>query len=350
MHHLIRQSTYIIILSALLGFMRYLFLDDYKLFNSDNDTSTQPVQAELRNYLNDINNPESVDISIAKSIYDEKLGIFIDAREFVDFNEGHITGAINFPYESDLGHNKELLDSLFYADKTLIIYCSGEGCSLSEDLSNDLYENHNFYSIVYFEEGYPIWKEFNYPIKKGNENNVNDSMNKNFFTFIDYIIILSIILIVGFYFIDSCRCLIPILSRLILGFIFIYFSWDKILDPAVFAKLVVNYDIIPLDFINIGVLILPWLEFIIGVCLIFGIFTDTSIVISLSLLSLFVIMIFQAFLRGKSIDCGCLLSDISDISAHSKRLHMIQRIIQDICFMGYAVIVKYRSVFKGRND
>ena len=61
-------------------------------------------------------------------------------------------------------------------------------------------------------------------------------------------------------------------------------------------------------------------------------------------------MIFQAFLRGKSIDCGCLLSDISDMSAYNKRVHMIQRIIQDICFIGYAVIVKYRSVFKGRND
>ena len=160
---------------------------------------SQPVEIGLKNYLDSMDSAESIDISLAKSIYDQKLGVFIDAREFVDFNEGHITGAINFPYESDLGHNKELLDSLFYADKTLIIYCSGEGCSLSEDLSNDLYENHNFYSIVYFEEGYPIWKEFNYPIKKGNENNVNDSMNKDFFTFIDYIIILSIILIVGFY-------------------------------------------------------------------------------------------------------------------------------------------------------
>ena len=140
------------------------------------------------------------------------------------------------------------------------------------------------------------------------------------------------------------------ISRFILGFIFIYFSWDKIIDPVLFAKLVQNYDILPSNLINIGVLILPWIELIIGVCLILGVFLDTSALISLLLLFLFIIMIFQAFLRGKSIDCGCLLSDISEASAQNKRLHMIQRIIQDICFIGYAIIVKYRSLFKNKND
>ena len=144
--------------------------------------------------------------------------------------------------------------------------------------------------------------------------------------------------------------MIPIISRLILGFIFIYFSWDKIINPVLFAKLVENYDILPSDLINIGVLVLPWIELLIGICLILGVFIDTSALISLVLLSLFVIMIFQAFLRGKSIDCGCLLADISDASAQSKRVHMMQRIIQDICFIGYAIIVKYRSLFKSKND
>jgi len=333
-----------------LGFIRYFFLDDYKLFDTTTNISEQPIEGKIENYLNSIDSPESIRISVAKSIYDQNLGVFIDAREYIDFSEGHIKGAINLPYDPDRGYNKQLLDSLFYLDKTLIIYCSGEGCSLSEDLSYDLYENHNFYSVFYFEEGYPEWKELDYPIKEGNKENLNESVSKNFFTFIDYITIISIALIIGFYFIEPYKYLIPIISRFVLGFIFIYFSWDKIIDPALFAKLVLNYDIVPLNLINISVLVLPWIELIIGICLILGIFMDTAALISLSLLSLFIIMIFQAFLRGKSIDCGCLLSDISDMSAYNKRVHMIQRIIQDICFIGYAVIVKYRSVFKGRND
>ena len=87
----------------------------------------------------------------------------------------------------------------------------------------------------------------------------------------------------------------------------IYHSWINI-NKSLYMKyynlvaLILMSLLIPLDFINIGVLILPWLEFIIGVCLIFGIFTDTSIVISLSLLSLFIMMIFQIYLIIRKLD------------------------------------------------
>ena len=111
----------------------------------------------------------------------------------------------------------------------------------------------------------------------------------SFFVTVSKFISISIVFIIGFYFVDSYRYLIPVMSRLILGFIFIYFSWDKIVDPSLFAKLVKNYDIVPLDLVNISVLILPWIEFIIGLCLILGIFLDVSAIISLSLLLLFII-------------------------------------------------------------
>ena len=61
---------------------------------------------------------------------------------------------------------------------------------------------------------------------------------------------------------------------------------------------------------------------------------------------MFILMIGQAYLRGKSIDCGCLLSDLSDSSSSEKRLYMLKRIVQDICFIVYALIVKYRVRFK----
>ncbi len=350
MRNLAKQSIYIIILSVLLGFIRYSFLNEDKLFDTNSGAGNQFVEKDLEKYLNSLNDgPELTDISAVKTIYDQNLAVFIDAREYIDFNEGHIKGAINLPYNPDIEYNKQLLDSLFYLDKTLVIYCSGEGCSLSEDLSYDLYENHNFYSIIYFEEGYPKWKDLEYPIRKGVQDDADKSISKNFFTFIDYIIIVSIVLMIGFYSIPAYRYLVPIISRLLLGFIFIYFSWDKIIDPVLFANLVQNYDMLPSNLISIGVLVLPWIEFIIGVCLILGVFLDISALISMLLLSLFVIMIFQAFLRGKSIDCGCLLSDVSEASAQNKRVHMIQRIIQDICFIGYAIIVKYRSIFKSKN-
>ena len=38
-------------------------------------------------------------------------------------------------------------------------------------------------------------------------------------------------MIFALYFSDTYKSFIPIISRFILGFIFVYFSWDKILDP-----------------------------------------------------------------------------------------------------------------------
>ena len=102
----------------------------------------------------------------------------------------------------------------------------------------------------------------------------------------------------------------------------------------------------PFGFEDLVALILPFIEFFIGIFLILGIFVDISATISLGLLFMFVLMIGQAYLRGKSIDCGCLLSDLSDTSSSEKRMHMIKRIIQDICFILYALIVKYRVIFK----
>ena len=350
MYSLVKQISYIVILSIVLALIRYSFLDDYTILDFRDSEQNKSKNIELNQTLNDMSSPESINISMAKLIYDQNIGIFIDAREFLDFKQGHIKGALNLPYSPDSDYDKVFLDSLLYADKIIVTYCSGEGCSLSEDLSYDLYENHNLYSVFYFEEGYPYWEELEYPIKKGSDRDISDVEDKTFLTFIDYIVILSICFIISFYFTDSYRYLIPIISRLILGFIFIYFSWDKILSPDSFAKLIVNYDILPVSLINIGALILPWLEFIIGVCLILGVFLDISAIISTSLLLFFILMIFQALLRGKSIDCGCLLSDINDLSANNKKMHMIQRIIQDICFIGYAVIVKYRVIFRRVND
>ncbi|MBI44646.1 MAG: hypothetical protein CMG66_00580 [Candidatus Marinimicrobia bacterium] len=350
MYSLVKQTSYIIILSVLLALGRYSLLDDYNIFESKKSSLDNSENIELNQILDDMSSPESIDISMAKSIYDQDIGIFIDARESIDFAEGHIEGSLNLPYSSESDYSKEFLDSLLYADKIIITYCSGEGCSLSEDLSYDLYENYNLYSVFYFEEGYPDWEKLNYPIKKGYNNETFDIEGETFFTFIDYIIILSICFIICFYFTHNYKYLIPIISRLILGFIFIYFSWDKILSPDSFAKLIVNYDMLPISLIKIGALILPWLEFIIGVCLILGVVLDTSATISISLLLLFILMISQALLRGKSIDCGCLLSDINDLSASNKRMHMIQRIIQDICFIAYAIIVKYRAIFRRVND
>ena len=349
MNNIVKQTLYIIILSIFLGFFRYLFLDEYPLFESKPKKITENNINTYDNHFLELSSPEIIDFKTAKSIYDDNYAVFIDSREKSDFIEGHIKDAINIPFSAEDDYNFSLLDSLYNLDKLLIIYCSGHGCSLSEDLTYYLYEEIGIQSIAYFEEGFPEWKENNYPIKKGLLNDI-EKEKKPLFNSIDYLIIFTFILIVGFYLSSSYKFMVPVISRIVLGSIFIYFSIDKIQNPELFVEVTKNYDIIPLGLENIGALILPFLEFIIGFCLILGVFITSANLLVLSLLIFFIFMISTAYIRGKSIDCGCLLSDLSDSSAVEKRIYMLKRIVQDICFIVLSIIVKYGYRIKKNND
>ena len=122
-----------------------------------------------------------------------------------------------------------------------------------------------------------------------------------------------------------------LIIRVILGCIFIYGSYDKILDPGKFARDIANYHIIPLGFENSIAIILPWLELLIGLGLIAGIMVDGSAVISGGLLMIFIVLILQAILRGFNIECGCGLKE-GEMVGWSK-------ILENIVFLGASYLV-----------
>ena len=127
------------------------------------------------------------------------------------------------------------------------------------------------------------------------------------------------------YLILSIRCL--------LGLVFIYASYDKILDPEKFARDIANYHIIPFGLENSIAIILPWLELLIGMGIILGIFLDGSVVLSGSFLILFIFMIFQAMMRGFNIECGCGLKEGEMVGW--------PKILENIVFLGASYIVFY---------
>ena len=96
-----------------------------------------------------------------------------------------------------------------------------------------------------------------------------------------------------------------------MGLVFIYASYSKILDPVSFSSNIHNYGVTPLYLENILALVIPLIEFIVGFCLITGIKYKASLDISIYMMVLFILLISQAYLRGKSIDCGCFLNEIS---------------------------------------
>ena len=131
--------------------------------------------------------------------------------------------------------------------------------------------------------------------------------------------------------------------RIVMGIVFIYASYDKILDPITFSQNIHNYGVTPLFIENIIALTLPWVELFIGMGLIFKFKYEASLDISIVLMVSFILLIAQAYLRGKSIDCGCFLNEISSEEAATKRFEMLKRIGEDFIFLILLLLLKYRT-------
>jgi cation diffusion facilitator family transporter len=97
--------------------------------------------------------------------------------------------------------------------------------------------------------------------------------------------------------------------RVVLGGVFLYASYDKILNPQAFAQAVYNYQILPEAAVNLTALALPWLELLLGLCLVFAFWLPGATAASTALLSIFIgAMVFNQ-VRGLDIHCGCFSTD-----------------------------------------
>ena len=149
--------------------------------------------------------------------------------------------------------------------------------------------------------------------------------------------------ILNMHFIRSLN--LPFIFRLILGIIFIYASYDKILDPAGFSKNIHNFHVTPIVVENLAALIIPWLELIIGVFLIFGLFLEGTTSIIIALLVFFIIILSQAVFRGIDIHCGCFKTE-ADAGTTDLRIELIKHIFEDIIFLGMAFMIKFKDKLK----
>ena len=135
---------------------------------------------------------------------------------------------------------------------------------------------------------------------------------------------------------------LPLIFRVILGIIFIYASYDKILDPAGFSKNIHNFHVTPIAVENLAALIIPWMELIIGVFLIFGVFLEGSTSITIGLYIFFIIILSQAVFRGIDVHCGCFKTE-ADVGVTDLRFELIKRIVEDFVLLGMAVIIQMRN-------
>ncbi len=93
---------------------------------------------------------------------------FIDARPQIDYESGHIAGAINVPFHSPQAHFAELPK-----DKWLISYCE---CPNSEALqvANALTKEGGFTKVKYIAEGLAAWRDYGRELVEGPEAGTGD--------------------------------------------------------------------------------------------------------------------------------------------------------------------------------
>jgi len=96
-----------------------------------------------------------------------------------------------------------------------------------------------------------------------------------------------------------------LIVRLALGGLLLYASVGKVTHAEVFATALSNYRMLPSEMIFLGSLAMPWLELLIGLLLITGIWKSTSAFMTAVLFLVFTLAVAQAMVRGIDISCGC---------------------------------------------
>jgi len=94
--------------------------------------------------------------------------------------------------------------------------------------------------------------------------------------------------------------------RLVLGLVFVAASLPKIADPAAFARIVYQWQILPPVPANVVAVVLPWVELLAGALLVAGVWKrDAALIVAFLLLGF---LAAAAFVLAHGIDvenCGC---------------------------------------------
>ena len=246
--------------------------------------------------------------------------LWIDARSPELFKEGHIQGAeLLHLYEKN--EYLPLVEARIVESQpvALVIYCRGKDCTDSHHLAQDLSEI-GYENLFVYKGGYQEWYKAGYPVV-GNNLAIDDQSTQEAFLpriqgekppgmYLEHVIRDLLPFVMGLLFLLFWRKTLEskallISAAVVVGLFFIYAAYPKLINPFLFAKNIWNYDIAPSQIINISALVLPAIELVAGLCLVFGIYRKGGSLIINVLLGIFIMAISFNILRGHEFNCGC---------------------------------------------
>lgn len=127
-----------------------------------------------------------------------------------------------------------------------------------------------------------------------------------------------------------------VVFRLVVGLVFLWASFGKILDPGDFAVATANYRLLPEWGVNLLAVGLPWLEFLCALLLLSGQWVRTASLVVSGLLVLFMVVVSVSMVRGLDVDCGCF-------NAQSGRKIGVKLLAQDALYLAMSAVLFFRS-------
>ena len=131
--------------------------EETELINNANETTNNDEDEEHGEEI--FNEPKAINLDQAFTLFNNGAK-FLDARDDFDYNEGHISKAVNIPFYA-FEENKNKLN-IINKDDAIVTYCSGTDCDLSVLLGNKLAEM-GYNKVFVFFGGWRNWVEANYP-------------------------------------------------------------------------------------------------------------------------------------------------------------------------------------------
>jgi uncharacterized membrane protein YphA (DoxX/SURF4 family) len=124
--------------------------------------------------------------------------------------------------------------------------------------------------------------------------------------------------------------------RIVLGVIFIVAGVSKVGHADVFAAQIAGFRLLTPEVIAPIAIALPFLEILLGIYLILGLFTRAAAWVAVALLGIFDLAIASAVVRGMSVSCGCFGPNDATVTTWPE-------VARDAVFVVLAAIVALRA-------
>lgn len=118
-------------------------------------------------FIPESDRPVKISLATAKSLFDARAALFMDARDPSDYEAGHIPGALRMTRDEALG-DPERVKALPVRGRPIVAYCSGGVCEASLELAQALVDA-GYRKVLVYGGGFPDWEAAGYPVAQGGE-------------------------------------------------------------------------------------------------------------------------------------------------------------------------------------